>query len=360
MSMIRTSSRRCRAPRRAPAPTRPQPTITTALHAGCSSGIGLANDPDLARGVLQNVGDGAPDGEVAAEARAERQADDEQVGVALGRLVDERRPDLARLEQHRLERVAGRPRRWPRRCPGCAARPRTARDVGVERHRPVDLDDVDADQLGLGRAGELGGERDDGPVGPGTGQRHDGAPELWCRRVGHGRWSLRVLGGPGRAIGSRPARAAARRHDTTERARDSVGGPTGRRRPGSAAGVGVLVGPDAGAGRGPGPGVDGPPGRRRRGARRAAGLVVAHAEPGRARRGGTARRRPPCAAGRAGSTAAGAPTGCRGSAPTSAGDVLGDHDERDRVGLAGRPGAVEDVEVGDERARRARGTGTRR
>ena len=40
--------------------------------------------------------------------------------------------------------------------------------------------------------------------------------------------------------------------------------------------------------------------------------------------------------------------------PPVAGDVLGDHDERDRRRLVGRPGRVEDVEVGRERPGSAR------
>ena len=72
---------------------------------------------------------------------------------ALAGLVDQRRADVARLEQHRLQLVAGGLRGGlghvedPLRLLGAAG------DVGIERMRPVDLHDVDADQLGLrGRA----------------------------------------------------------------------------------------------------------------------------------------------------------------------------------------------------------------
>ena len=67
-------------------------------------------------------------------------------------------------------------------------------------------------------------------------------------------------------------------------------------------------------------------------------------------RGGTGRRRPRCAAGRGARSAAASPTGCRGAAPTSSGDVLGDDDEGDRRGLVRRPGRVEHVEVGQQRS----------
>src|SRR5215210_7253495 len=63
----------------------------------------LADDPDLAWRVLQHVGNGAPDREIAPEALAIRQPDDEQVGLPLRSLVDQRRADLTRLEQHRFE-----------------------------------------------------------------------------------------------------------------------------------------------------------------------------------------------------------------------------------------------------------------
>ena len=82
-----------------------------------------------------------------------RQADDEQVGAALDGLVDDGGADVARLEQDRLERHLGvsatssamSSTRW--------TSSESTGDVGVERQRPVDLDDVDGDQLGLARGG---------------------------------------------------------------------------------------------------------------------------------------------------------------------------------------------------------------
>ena len=86
---------------------------------------------------------------------------DQEVGAALGRLVDERRPDVAGLEQHGLERVVARlgGRLGDVEDPLGVLGP--AGDVGVERQRPVDLDDVDAHELGLVGPGELAGEPDD-------------------------------------------------------------------------------------------------------------------------------------------------------------------------------------------------------
>ena len=52
-----------------------------------------------------------------------------------------------------------------------------AGDVGIERQRPVDLDDVDGDQLGLGLARLVGDEADDPGVARAAVEGDDGAPE---------------------------------------------------------------------------------------------------------------------------------------------------------------------------------------
>ena len=64
-----------------------------------------------------------------------------------------------------------------------------AGDVGVERQRPVDLDDVDRDQLGLGRAGLLGDEPDDAGVARAAVEGEDGAAEGGGVVICHGRRS---------------------------------------------------------------------------------------------------------------------------------------------------------------------------
>ena len=59
-----------------------------------------------------------------------------------------------------------------------------AGDVGVERKRPADLDDVDGDQLRADGPGELRGHADDALVTGSSGEREDGSPE--DGRVGFG------------------------------------------------------------------------------------------------------------------------------------------------------------------------------
>ena len=118
-----------------------------------SSVIGLAHDPDGARCVLQDVRDGPADGEFATEPLAVGQAQDEQVGAALGRLVDDGRPDVAGLEQDRLEPALLVLGDLLGHVEDALDLLGAAGDVGVERQRPVDLDDVDGDELGLVRAG---------------------------------------------------------------------------------------------------------------------------------------------------------------------------------------------------------------
>ena len=66
-------------------------------------GYRLAHDPHGARRVLQDIGDGPPDREVPAEPLPVGEAQDQQVGAALGRLVDERRADVAGLEEDGFE-----------------------------------------------------------------------------------------------------------------------------------------------------------------------------------------------------------------------------------------------------------------
>ena len=54
---------------------------------------------------------------------------------------------------------------------------RPAGDVGIERQRPVDLDDVDGDQLALGVAGLIGDQANDPGVARAAVERNDGSPE---------------------------------------------------------------------------------------------------------------------------------------------------------------------------------------
>ncbi len=54
---------------------------------------------------------------------------------------------------------------------------RAAGDVGVERQRPVDLDDVDGDELGLGVPGLVGDEPDDPGVARAAVEGDDRSPE---------------------------------------------------------------------------------------------------------------------------------------------------------------------------------------
>ena len=118
------------------------------LHA-VSSGIGSRTTQTAQGAFFRTYGMVRPDGEVAAELRAIGEAQDEQVGVALDGLVDERRADVAGLEQDRLELDPGRLGRPLGEVEDLLDLLGAAGDVHVERHRPVDLDDVDADQLGL-------------------------------------------------------------------------------------------------------------------------------------------------------------------------------------------------------------------
>ena len=200
------------------APTRPQPTITnfTGAPSGARRGrrhrhrLGrdrLADDPDLAGCVLEDVGNGAPDREIAPEALAIGQPDDEQVRLALRRLVDQRRPDLARLEQHRLEArlqalglqlgvvedLLGRPPS-ARRCPR-----RGACD------QPTSTTWTPTSSAWRGSA-ELGREADDAIVAAAPGEREDGAPEgagVWLGHLGWAasRWEVVGLGSGRRPSG---------------------------------------------------------------------------------------------------------------------------------------------------------------
>ena len=75
--------------------------------------------------------------------------DDQEVGGPLGGLVDDRGGHVTRLEEDRLERhlvVLGDRLRGVEHALDLLG---AARDVGVERERPVDLDDMDGDDLGL-------------------------------------------------------------------------------------------------------------------------------------------------------------------------------------------------------------------
>ena len=59
-------------------------------------------------------------------------------------------------------------------------------DVGVERLRPIDFHDVDADELGIGRLGELA-DRANEPIVAGMAAQGDyGTPKGGCSGLGHG------------------------------------------------------------------------------------------------------------------------------------------------------------------------------
>ncbi len=118
----------------------------------------LAHDQDPAGCVLEDVGDGAPDGEVAAEACPVGQAQEHQVRVERDGLVDERGAHIPGLEQlgpdpelgpfgRRLGAIEDRRRELP-----------AARDLLVEVVTPVHLDHVQGDELRLVLACELDGE----------------------------------------------------------------------------------------------------------------------------------------------------------------------------------------------------------
>ena len=227
------------------APTRPQPTMTAFM---LLLGHGLADHPNGARGVLQDVGNRAPDGEVAAEPAPEREPGDDEVGAALGRLVDDRRPDVAGLQQHGLHAVvAGLGGRLgdvehALRVLGPAG------DVGVERQRPVDLDDVDADELGLARASPSGREGARSAVGTSAGQRHHGAPKQRCRQGRRNR-NTPSLGTTRRAEPAAGPTPSSRRV-TIHRLRPGPAGAPGQRRAGRRAQrPRCRGGPFAGAGR---------------------------------------------------------------------------------------------------------------
>ena len=143
----------------------------------------LAHHPDGARRVLQDVGDGPPDGELAAEPRPERDPEDEQVGVALDRLVHDGGADVTGLEQDRLEadlRFLGDGLGAVEHALDLLGSPG---DVGVERQRPVDLDDVDGDQLALREARQFGDEADDPGVARAAVEGDDRAPERGCMGI---------------------------------------------------------------------------------------------------------------------------------------------------------------------------------
>ena len=142
----------------------------------------VAHHPDRARRVLEDVRDGAADGELATEPLAIGQADDEQVRPALDRLVDDGRADVAGLEQDRLEpdlRLLGDRLGDVEDALDLV---RVAGDVGIEWQRPVDLDDVDRDQLGLVQAGLLGDEPNDPGIARAAVEGDDGTAKR--RRVG--------------------------------------------------------------------------------------------------------------------------------------------------------------------------------
>ena len=234
------------------------------LHVDSSDRV--AHDPDGARRVLEDVRDGPADGELATEPLAIGQADDEQVGAALDRLVDDGGADVARLEQDRLERhlvVLGDRLGHVEDALDLLG---SAGDVGVERQRPVDLDDVDGDELGLGVAGLVGDEADDPGVARAAVEGDDRSAE--DRPDGHLTWPVTIP--PGR-----------RRSATAVQAGDASGG---------------VLGPAAG------------PRSLATERRLEQGRVLAPVRD---------RRRRPCAAARAGPSAAAWPPGCRGSAPTS-------------------------------------------
>ena len=259
--------------------------------------------------------------EVAAEPAAERQAADDQVGLTLDGLVDDRRAHVARLEQDGLELVArglgGRLRDVEHALRALVA----ARDVGVERERPVDLHDVDAERARRGRPLRSSAARETicrsvRPPDSATTARRNCGVEVSPTFA----WSLRYEWNRGAAGGCCASAGRPPGHDTT--------GPAGGR-------TRVAAAPTAGAA----PDRSGllavlAP---------AIGDVRDHRVLAAHERRLEALRR----------------LVVEQPVPPVAGDVLGQHDDRRRRLLVRRPGALEHVEVRDERARRARGTATR-
>ena len=139
--------------------------------------------------MLEDVGNGAPDGEITTESLAVGQPHDQQIRPALGRFVDEGSAHVARLQQHRLQ---------PRLQPLCGQLGVVEdllcllgerRDLGIERHGPADFHDVDADELAVGRSAELCRKVDDAVVTGTACQREDRAPVGAGMGFGHLSWA---------------------------------------------------------------------------------------------------------------------------------------------------------------------------
>ena len=148
----------------------------------------LADDEDATGRVLEDIGDGQADGEVAAEADLVGQAQDDGVRAQGDGLVHEGGPDVASLQELRVQPDLGPLGETL----GQVERPRggLALDlkVVVEVVAPVHLDDVDGHQLGPIGTGQLAAELDDIAVDGAPVEMQDGALD----RVGLGsRWTRR-------------------------------------------------------------------------------------------------------------------------------------------------------------------------
>ena len=110
---------------------------------------GFAYDEDPAGCVLEDIGDGPPDGEVATEPGAVRQAQQHHVGVDRDGLVDERGADVPGLEQLRAHLHPGSFRGPLGHVQHGRGQLTAARDLVVQVMAPIDLHDVQRDQLGV-------------------------------------------------------------------------------------------------------------------------------------------------------------------------------------------------------------------
>lgn len=111
-----------------------------------------------------------------------------KIRVAFARLVDQGRADVARLEEHRLDGILARFGGRLGHVEHALRLFGPARDIRVERHAPVDLDDVHGDQRALPRPREIAGQPDDARVGRTAAEGQHGATKRRSVQFRH-QWS---------------------------------------------------------------------------------------------------------------------------------------------------------------------------
>jgi hypothetical protein len=154
----------------------------------------IADDPDSAWCVREDIGYGSADREVSPKALAVGQAQDQQVGRPLGSLVDQGSPDVTRLEQDRLDSLVLGFSDSLDRVEDPLGILGPARDIRLEGQAPVDLDDVDRDQLGLGRPSRLARDSDDPGIARAAVDCEDATPKRRFVMVGHGVHDTTAIG----------------------------------------------------------------------------------------------------------------------------------------------------------------------